>query len=370
NTYGFYHGNNGGGYSGWGGFRSFPSQIPGGHVKVSVDNTGDVVTLEIDTDFNGTYDFVDTAPGLIASGLPSLLGSEYGFGGYGAEFSDNWELNGGCSGSGVNELPGMTVPHSFIDMDVVGPAGPTTVAAINAGGTNGGATIGNVILTASGVIQGVYNTNPNGRALGMLGGGLVLVDPPTGIFDAFNARIDLMTQSTEIGVGIGDWLGPMAFDFYRGGALVASHTSSSYSVAAPVLFFQFPGGFDRVDIYEPIGSGNWVIPELYIEKQLPTLTVTNLVAGQTATIQVSNATPGGMVRSGYSLVGGGPVMTPYGLLYLSPPYTELPRVIANGAGVSTLSRTVPAGTTGRMVWIHAIDMGSLTFTNPFAGRIG
>ncbi len=361
---GFYTGFNGPSYGT--GFTAI-TPITGGRITMYVTNAGDTMNVDIDENYDGIVDYTYSSSGILGMGLS--LGSGAGIGTYGTGTYDNWDFNGGC-GSGVNELPGMTVPHSFIDFDLVGPAGPTTVAAINAAGTNGGATIGNIILTPTAVIQGVYNTNPNGRALAMLGGGLVLVDPPAGVFDAFNARIDLMQPSTEIGVGIGDWLGSMAFDFYLGGALVASHVSSPYSSTAPVLFFQFPGGFDRVDIYEPMGVGNWVIPELYVEKQLPILTVTNLVAGQNAHVQVSNATPFGLVRSGYSLLGGGPTMTAYGPLFLTPPYTELPAVWADAFGTSNYFGNVPAGTTGITVWMHAMDMGSLTFTNPYMGVIG
>ncbi len=360
---GFYTGFNGASYGT--GFTAI-TPITGGRITMYVTNAGDTMNVDIDEDFDGFVDYTYSSSGINGMGL--ALGSGAGIGTYGVGTYDNWDFNAGC-GSPVNEIPGMTVPHSFIDMDLVGPAGPTTVAALNAAGTNGGATLGNVILTPSGVIQGVYNTNPNGRALAMLGGGLALVDPPAGVFDAFNARIDLMTPATEIGVGIGDWLGPMALDFYMGGTLVASHVSTAYSTTLPVIFFQYPGGFDRVDIWEPIGSGNWVIPELHIEKQLPTLTVTNLVAGQTAIVTVTNATPFGTVRSGYSLYGPGPVNTPFGLLFLSPPYQELPAMTADPAGVASYSGLVPASAAGRPIWLHAIDMASQTFTNPFAGVI-
>jgi hypothetical protein len=369
-NFGFYHGNNGGAYGAWGGFGTLPWQITGGHVWVYVDAAGDNINLDIDENYDGIVDIALDASGLVASGLPSLLGTGAGVGTWSAGTLDNWGFGGGCAGSGVFEIPAMTVPHSFIDMDMVGPAGPTSLAALNAAGTNGGANIANFTFLPSTAVQGVYNTNPNGRALGMLAGGMVLVDPPTGVFDAFNAAIDLGQVSTEIGIGVGDWLGPMQLDFFLGGVLVAQHVSSPYSTTLQTIYFQFPGGFDRVEIIEPIGSGNWVIPELYIEKTLPTLTVTNLVAGQTAHVMVTNATPFGMVRSAYSLIGGGPVGTPFGLLYLTPPYNELPRLTADVTGTTNYFGNVPAGTTGRMVWVHAIDMASQTFTNPFAGVIG
>ncbi|MBC8327550.1 MAG: hypothetical protein H8E31_02275 [Planctomycetes bacterium] len=102
----------------------------------------------------------------------------------------------------------------------------------------------------------------------------------------------------------------------------------------------------------------------------PSLAVTNLVAGGVATVSVSGATPNGTVRHGYSLRGGGPTTTPWGDLLLSPPYTELPAMTADAAGDASVSAPVPAGTTGVTVWQHALDLGSLTFTNGLMTVIG
>jgi len=102
----------------------------------------------------------------------------------------------------------------------------------------------------------------------------------------------------------------------------------------------------------------------------PVLSVSNLVAGSVCTIQVDNATPGGTVRHGYSLYGGGPTTTPYGDLLLTAPYVELPAMTAGATGTASLSLPVPAGTAGVPVWMHAMDLGSLSFTNGVALSIG
>ena len=102
----------------------------------------------------------------------------------------------------------------------------------------------------------------------------------------------------------------------------------------------------------------------------PRLSVQNLVAGSAVTITVDNATPGGVVRHGYSVFGAGPTTTPYGNLLLSPPYVELPPMSANASGQASLSAPVPPGTTGVSVWLHAFDIGSLSFTNGVAAVIG
>ncbi|MBK8979167.1 MAG: hypothetical protein IPM29_25000 [Planctomycetes bacterium] len=167
----------------------------------------------------------------------------------------------------VTEIPAMTIPTAYIDMDAVGPAGPTTLAAVLAAATGGVPAIANITLTPNTAARGVYNTNPFlGRALGLDLGGLALIDPPAGGFDAFDASVDLTVPTTEFGMAIGDWVGTMILDFYLQNALVTTFTSTSFtSASGAVRFFQMTGGtFDRVDFRASSTGGNWVIAELYV----------------------------------------------------------------------------------------------------------
>jgi hypothetical protein len=170
----------------------------------------------------------------------------------------------------IAEIPAPTVPTSFIDMDVVGPAGPTTLAAINAAGVPSPAGLANITLSPSTAANpGIYNTLPSCvRGLGLdypSGVGLVLVDAPSGQFTSFHARIDLGGQSTEFGVGIGDWVSTLVLEFYSGSTLLTSFTSSSYSTCNRKIFQMRGGIFDRVDIRASSAAGNWVITELVVE---------------------------------------------------------------------------------------------------------
>jgi hypothetical protein len=101
----------------------------------------------------------------------------------------------------------------------------------------------------------------------------------------------------------------------------------------------------------------------------PALAVSGLVAGGTVTATASGCTPSGRVFLGYSLAGAGPTSTPYGDVMLSPPYTRL-TLTADANGDAVYSGAVPAGTSGLTVWLHALDLGSATFTNPLAEVIG
>ncbi len=101
----------------------------------------------------------------------------------------------------------------------------------------------------------------------------------------------------------------------------------------------------------------------------PALGVTGLVAGGTVTATLTSCTPLGTVYLGYSLTGAGPSATPFGDVLLSPPFTRID-LTADVNGDASYSGAVPAGTTGMSVWLHALDLGSATFTNPLAEVIG
>jgi len=100
--YAFYHAMSGG-YGSWGGFFALSTKINGGHIIVYVDNAGDRVNLDIDEyPPDGTVDYHFEAPGLIASGLPSLLGKGTGAAMWSNCTMDNWALNGGAAGFAVS----------------------------------------------------------------------------------------------------------------------------------------------------------------------------------------------------------------------------------------------------------------------------
>lgn len=167
----------------------------------------------------------------------------------------------------VTEINAMTVPNSVIDMDNVGPVGATTEGLVNATGTGCGASLAQIKVTASAAAAGGYNTNPGqGRALArdLVTNTLVLVDPPAGTFGGFDAEIHFAIQCTEFGISIADWNGPMILDFFSGGVpVVSNYTTTSYSAASILKYFQMTGGtFDQVNLRASTAAGNWVIPDL------------------------------------------------------------------------------------------------------------
>ena len=96
----------------------------------------------------------------------------------------------------------------------------------------------------------------------------------------------------------------------------------------------------------------------------PHLTVSEVVAGAYYSIDVTNASPGGNVIVANSLKGGGPTSSPYGTVYLTRPWTQMPTMTADANGEASRGGTAPATSTGLQVWLHGLDVASGTLTNP------
>lgn len=84
-----------------------------------------------------------------------------------------------------------------------------------------------------------------------------------------------------------------------------------------------------------------------------------LVAGQPVTFDVSGATPNGIVYFGYSLDGIAAVPEPaisWSIGLVNPVLLGQDR--ADASGNAALTRSVPAGTTGTLVWVQAAETGN------------
>ncbi len=102
----------------------------------------------------------------------------------------------------------------------------------------------------------------------------------------------------------------------------------------------------------------------------PVLTLTDLLAGEDARLEISGATPFGTLAAAYALAGGGPTFVPgYGDMLLTPPIHQLPIGPADASGFASYTAAVPAGTEGTSVWLHAFDEAALAWTNALADTI-
>ena len=133
----------------------------------------------------------------------------------------------------------------------------------------------------------------------------------------------------------------------------------------------------------PYGSGQWNdmfdasstswSPGYFAVVELgggvPYMTVNNLVAAQTATINFDNCTPSGIIYFVWSSTGGGPIQTAFGTGYVSHPLHITP-LAANGNGQGSLSIPVPATASGLQIWMHGLDHTSGIMLNALALVVG
>ena len=148
---GFYHGMNGGGFGGYGGFFIISPPVLGGHVAIYVDpnSGGDTMVVDIDENRDGVVDYTYTSSGILAAFPAGTFGTELGIGCWSSNVLclDDFELNGGCT-----------------------PSGPTL--AVLAGAPGGSMTFGFSNFTPSGLIAVVYGpagstTAPGGACAGL-----------------------------------------------------------------------------------------------------------------------------------------------------------------------------------------------------------
>lgn len=139
-------------------------------------------------------------------------------------------------------------------------------------------------------------------------------------------------------------------------------------VDAPNNDFRLQSGSPCIDAGDPNSSPD---PDgtvadmgaLYFEQSTPVLRVTNLIAGQTALIEVVNATPNNFSHFVWSIRGGGPTWTPWGDAMVTAPYHR--RLLQTDAtGYAFDSSTIPASAAGLAVWCHGTDIGTQSMLNP------
>lgn len=100
----------------------------------------------------------------------------------------------------------------------------------------------------------------------------------------------------------------------------------------------------------------------------PGLSLTPLVAGQSATLQGSGLTP--LMRSwvGLSLTGAGPWLSPVGLVSLTPPVSTYP-LDADANGDAIFNFQVPSSMSGSSVWLQVYDPATGTLGQALAAQV-
>ncbi len=185
------------------------------------------------------------------------------------------------------------------------------------------------------------------------------------------------TLLAEYSLALGDsnkgWFGTGCVDaapvFAVGpsGNVYLSQIASGQSLDSPGVNVGNPAssflGTTRTDGVPDLG-----IPDMGYHYPAQGLFVANLVAGQTAQVIVAGATPNNVVFFVWSLAGGGPVNTPFGPGFVSPPFSVI-RMTSDANGNTYLTQAVPPQTTGINIWFHGADLAAGAMLNPLAMTI-
>ncbi len=103
--------------------------------------------------------------------------------------------------------------------------------------------------------------------------------------------------------------------------------------------------------YEGAIANEWRIDDVQVTTPDPVLDIQGLVAGGTASLAVVGASPGALVLTGISLLGAGPLSTPFGNLSLTPPIFILSLQNAGSNGSSATPLAIPVWASG--ITLHA-----------------
>jgi lectin-like protein len=214
-----------------------------------------------------------------------------------------------------------------------------------------------------------------------LGGHLVTIDDlaeDTWVFDTFG---NWASQPRDMWIGFNDITAEGSFEWVSGDPI----TYTNWAPGQPdnylgnnategedmVHMYGFgsiygPGQWNDMHDADP-GTAGWTFG-LYgiVELEGPAFTVTNLVGGAMATLDIANASAFGGVFIGYSFTGAGPTTTPFGVVDLSPPIRTGPFLTADGSGFATIDVFIPASLSGKTIYAQAVDIDSGKLTNSLA----
>jgi len=97
----------------------------------------------------------------------------------------------------------------------------------------------------------------------------------------------------------------------------------------------------------------------------PLIDIRKLDAGSLAVVDVTNCTPNKNVYIAWSFAGGGPINTPFGPGYVTPPLKVM-KLRMGAFGNATITQSIPLGLSGTYVWFHGVDINSGVMLNPLA----
>ena len=129
------------------------------------------------------------------------------------------------------------------------------------------------------------------------------------------------------------------------------------------LGFFPPNSLCRSSFWNPSTDGALLMVNALQAVSKMSLTGTAFVAGQAASLSVAGSTAFGPTAIAFSVAGGGPTSTPYGVADLSAPIRVLTVLTADLSGDAVFNFVVPAGASGGQIWLQALDLTAGRLSN-------
>lgn len=265
----------------------------------------------------------------------------------------DFNSNNGFAGNMVDIFPVTDMEITGIDVNVDGTGLPVTVDVWYIPGTSFGAESSATGWTLIGSYTGTSAGADLPTYIDMAGNGVQ--------FDggsSYGLYIDITSYSTGTGINYtnGNTQGQASGNDEWSNAdlkIVANcgkaqgHTSSTF----------YPRNWNGCIYYETGGFN---------------LAVSSLQSGQTTTVSSTGGAPGTIMIAAYSFKGSGPTPTPYGLVDLSLPITQVPAETVDGSGSTSATYFIPPAAAGRMIYIQAVNVigpGNGAISNLVTGMI-
>lgn len=206
-----------------------------------------------------------------------------------------------------------------------------------------------IVLATTGAAQTTHQVDLDG--LNFTPDNLVIAEGDTVLFNWVSGRHNVASDD----------------GFFRSGD--PENSPATYSVTFDASFLAAnPANGNQYDYHCEVHRSFGMTGTIRVDTGLPVLTISNFVAGQTASLEVTGVQAGDVVGYAYSLTGPGPsavILPGCGsvMASLSAPVTVLGTTVANGSGVALITANLPAGITGVPVWVQAAQVSACQLTN-------
>ena len=256
----------------------------------------------------------------------------------------DFNSNNGFAGNMFDIAPTVDMEITAIDVNVDGVGQQVDVDVWYIPGTS----FGNEDASTGWTLLGSYTGTSVGADLqtfiDMVGNGVAFTGGQT-----YGIYVDITNYSEQVGgVAInytnGNLQGnPSGNDAWSNSDLTITANAGKGDGGHAGLTF-YPRNWNGCIHYNTSGGGSF------------TLSNSGSAAGGMTTITTANGSPGTLVYVCYSLTGGGPTASPYGVADLTMPIRAMTTQTADAGGATSIDRMIPSSWAGQTVYLQALNV--------------